>query len=67
MMINASLVFGFDHDSPEVFAETLDWLVKNKVETMTAHILTPYPGTALYQRFNQEGRIKDYDWSHYNT
>jgi radical SAM superfamily enzyme YgiQ (UPF0313 family) len=67
IMVNASLVFGFDHDSPQVFQNTLDWLVKNKVETMTAHILTPYPGTVLYQRFLAEGRITDFDLSHYNT
>ncbi|SDG94249.1 B12-binding domain-containing radical SAM protein [Desulfosporosinus hippei] len=67
IMVNASLVFGFDHDSPQVFQNTLDWLVKNKVETMTAHILTPYPGTVLYERFFAEGRIVDFDLSHYNT
>ncbi|HBV87177.1 MAG TPA: B12-binding domain-containing radical SAM protein [Desulfosporosinus sp.] len=67
IMVNASLVFGFDHDSPQVFQNTLDWLVKNKVETMTAHILTPYPGTVLYERFFAEGRIIDFDLSHYNT
>jgi radical SAM superfamily enzyme YgiQ (UPF0313 family) len=67
IMVNASLVFGFDHDSPQVFQNTLDWLVKNKVETMTAHILTPYPGTVLYQKFFAEGRITDFDLSHYNT
>ncbi|MDR3599530.1 MAG: radical SAM protein [Desulfosporosinus sp.] len=67
IMVNASLVFGFDHDSPQVFQNTLDWLVKNKVETMTAHILTPYPGTVLYQRFLAAGRIIDFDLSHYNT
>lgn len=67
IMVNASLVFGFDHDSPQVFQNTLDWLIRNKVETMTAHILTPYPGTVLYQRFFAEGRISDFDLSHYNT
>ncbi len=67
IMINASLVFGFDHDRPDVFQNTLDWLVKNKLETMTAHILTPYPGTVLYRRLKQEGRICDFDRSHYNT
>lgn len=67
MMINASVVFGFDHDSPKVFAKTLDWLVKNKIETMTAHILTPYPGTVLYGRFLSENRITDFNTNHYNT
>lgn len=67
IMINASLVFGFDHDTPSVFQETLDWLVEHRIETMTAHILTPYPGTILYNRLQQEGRIIDRDLSHYNT
>jgi radical SAM superfamily enzyme YgiQ (UPF0313 family) len=67
IMVNASLAFGFDQDGPDVFDRTLDWLVRNKVETMTAHILTPYPGTRLFDRLLREGRIDDFDWRHYNT
>ena len=67
MMVSASLVFGLDQDRPDVFEHTLDWLVRNKIETMTAHILTPYPGTRLFERLQQQNRITDYDWTHYNT
>ncbi len=67
IMLNASLVFGLDGDKPDVFKNTLDWMVKNKVETMTAHILTPYPGTVIFEKYKSEGRIIDYDWQHYNT
>jgi radical SAM superfamily enzyme YgiQ (UPF0313 family) len=67
MMVNASMAFGFDHDRPGVFDATLEWLVQNKVETLTAHILTPYPGTRLYRRLMTEGRIIDHDRRHYNT
>lgn len=67
IMINASLVFGFDEDGPDVFERTLRWLTASKIETMTAHILTPYPGTRLFERLAAQGRIIDYDWSHYNT
>jgi len=67
IMVNASLVFGFDDDEPTVFEETLNWLVKNKIETMTAHILTPYPGTKIFQRFQAENRIIDHEPTHYNT
>jgi hypothetical protein len=34
---------------------------------MTAHILTPYPGTLLYERFIDEKRIIDFDLRSYNT
>ncbi len=67
IMVNSSLVLGLDHDTPSVFRDTLDWLVENRIETMTAHILTPYPGTRLYERMLTEGRIVDFDCTHYNT
>ncbi len=67
IMINASLVFGLDGDTPKTFDATLDWIVKNKIETVTSHILTPYPGTALYERMKAEGRIVTDDLSLYNT
>lgn len=67
IMVNASLAFGFDQDGPNVFKNTLDWLIANKIETMTAHILTPYPGTRFFKRMLAEGRITDFDWRHYNT
>ena len=67
IMVNASLVFGLDHDDADVFRRTLGWLVANKVETMTAHILTPYPGTDLHQKLRADGRIVDSHYEHYNT
>jgi radical SAM superfamily enzyme YgiQ (UPF0313 family) len=67
IMVNASLTFGFDHDSHDVFERTLEWLVDNRIETMTAHILTPYPGTKLYKRLLEEKRICDFNLSKYNT
>ena len=67
IMINASMVFGLDGDGREVFAKTLGWLLKNRIETLTSHILTPYPGTALYRRMENSGRIIDRDLSKYNT
>jgi radical SAM superfamily enzyme YgiQ (UPF0313 family) len=67
MMVNASVVFGFDSDGPEVFERTTAWMIGHKVETMTAHILTPYPGTELHRQLSAEGRIHDHDLDHYNT
>jgi radical SAM superfamily enzyme YgiQ (UPF0313 family) len=67
MMINASMVFGLDGDGREVFEKTLDWLLKSRIETLTSHILTPYPGTALYRRMDKSGRIIERDLSKYNT
>ncbi len=67
IMVNASFVFGLDGDTPETFPATLEWIVKNRIETVTSHILTPYPGTVLYERMKEEGRILTRDLSLYNT
>jgi radical SAM superfamily enzyme YgiQ (UPF0313 family) len=67
IMINASFVFGLDEDDFSVFKNTLDWIVKNKIETVTSHILTPYPGTKLYSSLLEENRIIDFNLSNYNT
>ena len=49
-MINGSFVFGMDGDDPTVFDRTVEWAIGQGIETATFHILTPYPGTALYKR-----------------
>ena len=67
IMINASFVFGLDEDDGSIFKSTLDWIVKNKIETVTSHILTPYPGTKLYSSITAENRIVDFNLSNYNT
>jgi radical SAM superfamily enzyme YgiQ (UPF0313 family) len=67
IMLNASMVFGLDGDDTSVFQRTLDWLVSMRVETLTSHILTPYPGTELYRRMEADGRITDRNLCHYNT
>lgn len=67
IMINASFVFGLDEDEVSVFKNTLEWIVNNKIETVTSHILTPYPGTKLYSSLLEENRISDFNLSNYNT
>lgn len=67
IMVNASMVFGLDGDKADVFQNSIDWLVKMKIETLTSHILTPYPGTKLYEKMIKENRISCFNLSQYNT
>jgi radical SAM superfamily enzyme YgiQ (UPF0313 family) len=64
--VQAGIVFGFDHDTPWVFEETLDFLEAAGVQNATFNILTPFPGTPLHKRLEAEGRILTRDWSKYN-
>jgi radical SAM superfamily enzyme YgiQ (UPF0313 family) len=67
VMINASFVFGMDGDDESVFDRTVAWAIEQSIETATFHILTPYPGTALYARLEAAGRITTRDWDLYDT
>ena len=64
--VQAGIVFGFDSDTETIFEETVDFLEAAGVQNATFNILTPYPGTPLYQRLEAEGRILTRDWSKYN-
>ena len=66
ILFHPSFVFGFDDDTKSIFDETLEFLYKNKIATATFNILTPYPGTSLYHRLKQEGRLISEDWGRYN-
>jgi len=67
VMINGSFVFGMDDDDETVFERTVDWAVEQGLETATFHILTPYPGTALYQQMASQNRITSHNWDLYDT
>lgn len=67
IMINGSFVFGLDDDDEDVFSRTVEWGVENSITTSTYHILTPYPGTQLYNQMQQEGRLLTSNWDLYDT
>jgi radical SAM superfamily enzyme YgiQ (UPF0313 family) len=67
VMTNASFVFGVDEDDPSVFDATTEWAVSHGIETATFHLLTPYPGTALFERYAAAGRIRHHNWDLYDT
>jgi radical SAM superfamily enzyme YgiQ (UPF0313 family) len=64
MVVEAAVIFGFDTDGPDVFETTLAMLDDVGADAMQASILTPLPGTPLFERMRP--RIVDADWSHYD-
>jgi radical SAM superfamily enzyme YgiQ (UPF0313 family) len=67
VMVNGSFVFGMDDDDAGVFDRTVEWAVRQGLETATFHILTPYPGTGLHARLTDQGRVLHADWDLYDT
>jgi radical SAM superfamily enzyme YgiQ (UPF0313 family) len=67
IMINGSFVFGMDEDDGDVFRQTVDWAIEHGITTATFHIQTPYPGTRLFARMQEQGRILTHNWDRYDT
>jgi radical SAM superfamily enzyme YgiQ (UPF0313 family) len=66
VVVEASMIFGFDDHDESVFERTVRFLDECKPSLPTLHILTPYPGTALFDQFEREGRLLHKDWSRYD-
>jgi hypothetical protein len=66
IMVNPGIVFGFDSDDVTVFERAVDFLTKNQVELAYFNVLTPLPGTQLFDRLEKSGRIFDRDWAKYD-
>src|SRR3954469_7858476 len=67
IMINGSFVFGMDDDDEGVFRRTVDWAIEQGLTTATFHVQTPYPGTRLFARMEEQGRITTRNWDLYDT
>lgn len=65
--VQVGIVFGFDHDTPEIFEDTAEFLEEAGVQNATFNILTPFPGTPLFRKMEAEGRILTRDWRKYNS
>ncbi|HLB95004.1 MAG TPA: radical SAM protein [Nitrospiria bacterium] len=66
IMVNPGIIFGADGDDESVFENTVEFLIKNRMELAYMNISTPLPGTVLFDRLKAEGRIFDWNWDHYD-
>jgi radical SAM superfamily enzyme YgiQ (UPF0313 family) len=55
-------VFGFDFENKDVFDQTLEFIMGSHMDCAQLRILTPYPGTRLYTRLQDEARLLAPDW-----
>jgi len=67
ILIQGCFIFGFDHDTPEVFRETVEMVDELRIDIPRYAVYTPYPGTRAYDRIKAEGRLLHEHWRHYDT
>lgn len=62
----AGIIVGMDHDTKGVFEATHRFLKQTGIDAIQVNILTPLPGTLLFQDMEGEGRIIDKRWERYD-
>jgi radical SAM superfamily enzyme YgiQ (UPF0313 family) len=63
----ASLIFGLDTDTEQTFDDAYEFLVKSKAAFFQSCVMTPYPGTPVFDMLLEQKRILTDDWSKFDT
>jgi len=61
-----AFIFGLDTDDVHTFQKTVQFAVNSKLDLAQFSVLTPYPGTAVYDQFKREGRLLHTRWEYYH-
>lgn len=65
--VQGCFVFGFDHDTREVFANTVERVNELGIDIPRFSLYTPYPGSLLFKRLLKENQILSFNWDDYDT
>jgi radical SAM superfamily enzyme YgiQ (UPF0313 family) len=55
--VNGCFVLGLDNHTPEIFQRVKDFVVQSQLLEVQVTVMTPFPGTPLYDRLAREGRL----------
>jgi radical SAM superfamily enzyme YgiQ (UPF0313 family) len=64
--ISTEMIVGLDEDDASVFERTYDFLMDNRISVPRIHILTPVPGTPLYDQMVADGRMVSSEFGRYS-
>ena len=67
IFVESGIIFGFDDDDVNVFGDTLEMLDDIGIDAIQASILTPLPGTALFEQMRHritDHNLQNYDYRH---
>jgi radical SAM superfamily enzyme YgiQ (UPF0313 family) len=62
LKLYATFIFGYDLDTPDSFAQTVEFANQHRFYIAAFNHLTPFPGTPLYQRLTAQDRLLYRSW-----
>ena len=66
VLLHASLIFGMDEHDKSIFSRTVAFIKKYRIPSVSSYVMTPYPGTPLFERLLRQGRILHQNWTFYD-
>ncbi len=60
--VYGTFIFGYDRDTSESFHNTVEFAKEHALYIAAFNHLTPFPGTPLYRRLQDEGRLLYENW-----
>lgn len=66
IMVSAEMILGTDSDTEESIKATYDFIRKTKIPIPRLYILTPPPGSKLFDQYKSEGRLVTEDFEKYD-
>ncbi len=57
LQVQGGFIVGFDNDPPSIFQQQIDFIQKSGIVTAMVGLLQAPPGTRLYERMQNEGRL----------
>jgi radical SAM superfamily enzyme YgiQ (UPF0313 family) len=64
--VHLTFVFGFSGETKKTIKKTIDRGISLDPDSVQFSILTPFPGTKLFNQLENSGRILTYDWNQYD-
>lgn len=64
--VHGMFMFGEDHDTVENIRNTATFAIENDIDTVQFMVLTPIPGTKIYERFDEQNRLYHKNWDYYD-
>lgn len=61
------MMIGTDSDTKESIRSTFDFVMRAKIPIPKFYILTPLPGSALYNEYKEQGRLLHEDFNYYTA
>ncbi len=65
--VTGAFILGFDYYTHRDYLRLIAFLARARLHLVSLTILTPFPGSALYERLKHEGRIINFDWRKYDS